>query len=427
MTLAVPRLDLLRTGLVQSRHEARDAVTTPATHFNPFDPAVRADPYPHYRDLRERIPVHRTPFGSVVVTRYDDVARTLRGAGFSRDIEANATEGMRLDRRDRTEAKSLLQLDPPDHTRLRRLATAPFTPRAIDRLRPTIEAFVDAGLDRMAADGGGDLVDLVAFPVPFAVISAMLHISTERADELRHWSLALTAGIEPMATPDELVAAAGASAAMRDFLSDVITKRRSNLGDDILSGLISAEESGDRLTTDELVSLVLLLYVAGHETTVNLIGNSALALMGEPEQVAAWRSDPSMGPGAVDELMRHQGPVHMTVRAAVEATSFPDVDGNPVDVAPGTVVTCLLASADRDPAMFEDPERLDLRRPEANRHLGFSAGAHYCLGASLARKEAEVALSRLFQRFERIEPAGEPVRNDRLTLRGLASLPLTVG
>ena len=172
--------------------------------FNPFDPAVRADPYPHYRDLRERIPVHRTPLGSVVVTRYDDVARALRGSGFSRDLEANATEGMRDTRRDRTEAKSLLQLDPPDHTRLRRLATAPFTPKAIDRLRPTITAFVDAGLDRMATDGGGDLVDLVAFPVPFAVISAMLDIPTERADELRYWSLTLTAGIEPMATTDEL-------------------------------------------------------------------------------------------------------------------------------------------------------------------------------------------------------------------------------
>lgn len=395
--------------------------------FNPFDPLVRADPYPHYRDLRERIPVHRTPLGSVVVTRYDDVARTLRGAGFSRDIEANATEGVRDNRRDRTEAKSLLQLDPPDHTRLRRLATAPFTPKAIDRLRPTIAALVDAGLDRMAADGGGDLVDLVAFPVPFAVISAMLDIPTDRAEELRYWSLTLTAGIEPMATPDELEAAAVASKAMREFLTEVIDHRRRNLGDDILSGLITAEESGDRLSTAELVSLVLLLYVAGHETTVNLIGNSALALLHNPDQADTWRADPSIGPGAVDELMRHQGPVHITARAAIEQTSFADVNGDPVEVAPGTLVTCLLASADRDPAMFADPDRLDLRRKDANRHLGFSAGVHYCLGASLARAEAEVALSRLFQRFGRIELAGEPVRNDRLTLRGLASLPLQVG
>ncbi len=402
-------------------------MTDQAAFFNPFDAAVRADPYPHYRDLRERIPVHRTPFGSVVVTRYDDVARTLRGTGFSRDIEANATEGVRDNRRNRSEAKSLLQLDPPDHTRLRRLATAPFTPKAIDRLRPTIAAFVDAGIDRLSADGGGDLVELVAFPVPFAVISAMLDIPTERADELRHWSLTLTAGIEPMATPAELEAAAVASAAMREFLAGVIAQRRHNLGDDILSGLISAEESGDRLSTAELVSLVLLLYVAGHETTVNLIGNSALALVNDDEQAAAWRADPSIGPGAVDELMRHQGPVHITVRAATEATSFPDANGEPVEVAAGTVVTCLLASADRDPAMFADPDRLDLRRKDANRHLGFSAGVHYCLGASLARAEAEVALSRLFQRFGRVELGGDPVRNDRLTLRGLASLPLTVG
>ena len=198
----------------------------PPMFFNPFDPAVREDPYPHYHDLRERIPVHRTPYGAVVVTRYDDVARTLRGAGFSRDVEANATQGVRENRVRGRQAKSLLQLDPPDHTRLRRLATAPFTPRAIDRLRPTIEAFVDAGLDRMAADGGGDLIDLVAFPVPFAVISAMLNIPTERADELREWSLALTAGIEPVATSAELEAAGVASEAMREFLSEVVTQRR---------------------------------------------------------------------------------------------------------------------------------------------------------------------------------------------------------
>ena len=194
-----------------------------------------------------------------------------------------------------------------------------------------------------------------------------------------------------------------------------------------MSGLISAEESGERLTTAELVSLVLLLYVAGHETTVNLIGNSALALLRAPDQAALLRDDPTVGPGAVEELMRHQGPVHITVRVAVEPTSFPDGLGAPVEVASGTVVTCLLAAADRDPAMFVDPDRLDLRRVDANRHLGFSAGVHYCLGASLARAEAEVALSRLFRRFDRIELAGAPVRNDRLTLRGLASLPLAVG
>ena len=398
----------------------------PATSFNPFDPVVRNDPYLHYRELRENAPVHASLFGSVILTRYDDVARVLRGVGFSRDIEANATQGRRPERPARERAKSLLQLDPPDHTRLRRLATAPFTPKAIDRLRPTIAALVDAGLDRMAADGGGDLVEHVAFPVPFAVISAMLDIPTERADELRGWSHAITAGIEPVATPDELIVAGTASEAMHEFLEDVIAHRRAHLGDDILSGLITAEEAGDRLTTDELTSLVLLLYVAGHETTVNLIGNSALALLREPEELAQLRADPTLAGSAVEELLRHQGPVQLTARVTTEDTTFVGGDGANIDVSAGTVLTCLLGSANRDDAMFADGDRLWLRRPDSNRHVAFAAGAHYCLGASLARAETEIALSRLFARFNAVELAGEPVRNDRLTLRGMASLPLTV-
>ena len=370
--------------------------------------------------------MHGTAFGSIVLTRYDDVARALRGIGFSRDIEANATQGRRPVGPERVRAKSLLQLDPPDHTRLRRLATAPFTPKAIDRLRPAITEFVDAGLDRMASDGGGDLVEHVAFPVPFAVISAMLDIPTERADELRGWSHALTAGIEPVATSQELVAAAAASEAMRGFLEGVIADRRTHLGDDILSGLISAEESGDRLSTDELISLVLLLYVAGHETTVNLIGNSVLALLREPGELAQWRADPAVAGAAVEELLRHQGPVQLTARVTTQATTFAVENDADIEVAPGTVVTCLLGSANRDSSMFADGDRLTLRRPEANRHLAFAAGAHYCLGASLARTETEIALSRLFDRFSDIELAGEPVRNDRLTLRGLQSLPLAL-
>jgi cytochrome P450 len=262
--------------------------------WDPADPAFRADPYPFYDRLRTEAPVYQAPGGPLVISRYDDVLRVLRSNSFSRDIEANArideTDLIAVRRRDRRGgAKTILNLDPPDHTRLRRLVSKAFTPRAIDRLRPRIEVMVDAVLDRAAEQGEIELVDELAFPVPFQVISELLDMPTERADELRSWSQALTLGLEPGATIDDLDAAEAAIMQLIPYLVAIIDARRAAPGEDLLSGLLAVEDEGDTLSPAELIAFVVLLYVAGHETTVNLIGNGTLALLRNPDELRRAR------------------------------------------------------------------------------------------------------------------------------------------
>jgi cytochrome P450 len=398
--------------------------------FNPFDPAFRADPYPFYDELRRDEPVHISAIGSIVLSRYDDVVATLRSNDYSRDIEENATDpidpGQLLRRqrrrqrlRDGTVAKTILNLDPPDHTRLRRLVSLAFTPTAIERLRPRIQMIVDEVLDRAAARGEMELVDELAFPVPFQVISELLDMPTERAEELRRWSQILTAALEPTTDEAGLDAADEAAGQMSHYVLDVIEHRRRHPGDDLLSALIAAEESGDRMTSPELLSFVTLLYVAGHETTVNLIGNGTLALLRHRDELARWRDDPTIGAKAVDELLRFDGPVQLTVRVPLVPVRLGDVE-----VDPGTVVMPLLGAANHDPAMFSDPHDLRLDRPNASRHVAFSAGIHYCLGASLARLEADVAIGSLIRRFPTLDLLDDPSWRDRLTIRGVDRLHL---
>ncbi len=398
--------------------------------FDPFDPAFRADPYPAYAGLREADPVHTSPFGFVVLTRYADVARTLRGNEFSRDIDANANvtdNAVREQRRERLRrrreqgdaAKNILNLDPPDHTRLRRLVSLAFTPSAIERLRPRVEALVAAAVDRAADRGSMELVDELAFPVPFQVISELLGMPTEREAEVRDWSQTLTAALEPTADEDTLTASEAAAASMSAHLDDVIQDRRGNLGEDLLSQLLVVEEAGDRLTPAELRSFVALLYIAGHETTVNLIGNGMLALLRHPDELRRWRDDPSLDATAIDELLRFDGPVQHTVRVPLQPVCYGDVE-----VAAGTTVMTVLGAANHDPAMFADPDDLRLDRPNAGRHLAFAAGIHYCLGASLAKLEATVAITSVIRRFPDVALAGEPHWRDRLTIRGVDQLPL---
>ncbi len=408
-----------------------------AVEFNPFDPAFRANPYPTYAALRSTDPVHQSAFGFTVLTRYDDVARTLRGSEFARDIEAHVNErpdDPRRARRERqrqriedgTVAKSILNLDPPDHTRIRRLASLAFTPSAIERLRPRVQQLVDDVLDRAADRGTIELVEDLAFPVPFQVISDLLDLPTDSSDEIRDWSQTLTASLEPTADEAVLDATEVAALQMGEYLGGIIEQRRRNPGDDLLSALIQAEEQGDRLSPAELLSFVILLYVAGHETTVNLIGNGTLALLRNPDEMRRWAADPSLDPGAIDELLRFDGPVQQTVRVPMVDVTYPGLDGNDVVVSKGTMVMTVLGSASHDPSVFDEPESLRLDRPNANRHLGFAAGVHYCLGASLAKLEASVAITSLIRRFPALELAGEPNWRDRLTIRGVDHLPLSV-
>lgn len=401
--------------------------------FNPFDPAFRANPHPFYDALRAEDPVHIALGGLVVLTRYSDVATVLRSNDYSRDIEKSAKPvedpvRLRMRERRRDSGKSILNLDPPDHTRLRRLVSKAFTPTVIEHLRPMVQHYVDQALDTVeqrVRDGGEcEMIDDLAFPVPFLVISAMLGMPITRADELREWSQVITRTLEPTVGMADIEEAETAFAGMLPFLDEVIADRRRNLGDDMLSSLISAEESGDKLSAEELVTFVLLLYIAGHETTVNLIGNSMLALLRAPDQLAYAREH-GLDSNAIDELLRFDGPVQHTVRVPLVPVQF-QVGGRTIEVAPGERVLTSLGAASHDPTVFADPHRLDLRRTNANRHLGFAAGIHYCLGSALAKLEAQVAIESLLKRFSRVELSGEPSWRDRLTIRGVDRLALVV-
>ena len=399
--------------------------------FNPFDPAFRANPYPFYDALRAQEPVHFTPLGTVVLTRYDDIGWTLRSADFSRDIEANAKESSdptmrakRERRRSRSGAKSILNLDPPDHTRLRRLVSKAFTPTAIERLRPRIQSLVDSALDAAAARGGLELIDDIAFPIPFQVISGLLDMPTDRADELRDWSQVITLALEPTSTLEDLDRTDAAIAELVPYLIGVIDDRRRHPGDDLLSSLLAVEDDGDTLSIEELISFVVLLYIAGHETTVNLIGNSVNALLAHPDQLAFWCRHPQGANTYVDELLRFDGPVQQTVRVPMVPVTY-ETSSGPITIEPGTVVTTVLGAANHDPRMFEMPHRLDLSRTNASRHMAFAAGIHYCLGSSLAKLEAEIAVGSLITRFPTMTPVGDISWRDRLTIRGVDRLELS--
>jgi cytochrome P450 len=249
---------------------------------------------------------------------------------------------------------------------------------------------------------------------------------TDRAHELRDWSQALTASLEPTADIAALDAADQAIAQLAPCMWEVIEERRHSLGDDVLSRLIAVEEEGDRLSPEELITFVILLYVAGHETTVNLIGNGVLALLRNRDQLVRWRDDPSLDDRAVDELLRFDGPVQHTIRVALVPVTYAGAGGEPVVVEPGGTVLTVLGAANHDPAVFDDPHSLRLDRPNSNRHLAFAAGIHYCLGASLAKMEASVAIGRLIRRFPDLELVGEPHWRDRITIRGVDRLQLSV-
>jgi cytochrome P450 len=319
-------------------------------------------------------------------------------------------------------AHSILNVDPPDHTRLRRLVSKAFTPKMVNELRPRIQELVDQALDVMAARGDADVIGDLAFPLPFTVISEMLGMPDGNRDEVRGWSHTLTKTLDPILTPEEVQAALAAADNMQAHVQHVLAWKRDHPADDLLTGLLAAEEEGDRLTELELLDQVLLLYVAGHETTVNLIGNATLALLGHPDQLARLRSDPELDAGAVEELLRYDSPVQFSRRIT---TADLDVDGT--TVPSGTFLLTCLGSANRDEARWgPTAAELDLTRADAGQHMSFGNGIHHCLGSSLARTEAQVAIGTLVRRFPGLEPAGEPERNGRVVLRGLESLPVRV-
>ena len=388
--------------------------------YNPFLAEVRDDPYPHYRALREADPIHRSPYLDMwVLTRYDDVALLLRDQRFSADRTKwagfEALEGFEPSR-------SLLSLDPPDHTRLRNLVSKAFTPRVIERLRPQAQEIVDAAVERAAERGELELIEELAYPLPVAVIARLLGVPKEDWPRFREWSRVLVGSLDPVAYPsaEQLTAVTAAQSALFDYLAGVVAERRREPRDDLISALIDVEERGDVLNERELLVMLNLLLVAGHETTVNLIGNGVLALLRHPDQLALLRERPELLESAVEELLRFDSPVQLTGRIAAE-----DCELGGREISRGQLILALLGAANRDPAQFPNPDRLDLTRTP-NQHFSFGRGIHFCLGAPLARLEGRIALGALVTCFPRLHLAGEPVRGETITLRGLTRLPLAV-
>ncbi len=392
--------------------------TTEPVQFNPLAPETIEDPYSLYHRLRAEDPVHRTPSGIWVLSRYDDVALVLRDARFGRrgfqELISARFGGPGF-------ARSMLLQDPPDHTRLRTLVSKAFTPRAIEGLRGRIESMVEALLDAAVDRGEMDLIADLAYPLPASVICEMLGVPLQDRDHLREWSAEIARSLDAVivADPDVIARANAAGVAIRDYFERLVTERRRAPRADILSGLIAAEEAGDRLSTDELFATVILLFLAGHETTANLIGNGMLALLRHPAELGRLRDDPALIESAVEELLRYDSPVQRVSRLTTA-----DVVIGDRTIPSGSLAIALLAAANRDPAYFPDPDRLDVARRD-NRHLAFGSGIHFCLGAPLARLEGRVVFAALLRRCPHLALATDRVEwRQTFALRALNSLPL---
>jgi cytochrome P450 len=402
------------------------------------------DPYPAYAALRESAPVHRVRLPSGVhawlVTRYADARVTLADPRLSKNPRRAAPEHWRdgrvgLPGEQRSELGGhLLNIDPPDHTRLRRLVSKAFTPRRMEQFRPRVQQLTDDLLDAVEPAGHADLIGSFAFPLPIVVICEMLGVPAEDQQDFRDWASGMLGHRGPASAGPGGAGGTGRAAPrggvgrsvrrIRAYLAEPIERKRADLGDDLLSGLITASDHDQHLTGAEVASMAFILLFAGFETTVNLIGNGTLALLRNPEQLAAVRADPALLPGAVEEFLRFDGPVEM---ATWRFTTEPVRIGG-VDVPAGEPVLVVLAAADRDPAVFPAPDQLDVRRAD-NPHLAFGLGIHYCIGAPLARIEGQVAIGTLLRRFPRLELAVPPEElrwRGGLIMRGLQSLPVTL-
>ena len=392
--------------------------------FNPMAPEFVADPYPTYHRLRAEDPVHQSPLGFWVLTRYEDVVSTLRDPRLIKEpIAAFVAARFGLQAPPLGMGLSMLDRDPPDHTRLRGLVSKAFTPRVIEQMRSHIQQIVDGLLDRVQGDRGMDLIEQFAYPLPVIVICEMLGVPVADHERFKGWGLDIARGLDAiMLPPDSPVAERSVLArrALADYFRGLIAERRRAPRDDMLSGLIAAEEAGDKLSEDELLATCILLLVAGHETTVNLIGNGSLALLRHPDQLRRLREDPGLIVTAVEELLRFDGPVQRTARIPSE-----DVTIGGKIIGKGEMVMPFIGAADRDPAQFPDPDRLDIGRTE-NRHIAFGWGIHFCIGAPLARVEGQIAINTLLRRMPRLTLAtAEPQHRQSLTLRGLTSLPVS--
>ncbi len=388
--------------------------------------AGRSDPYPRYHQLREIAPVHYSPdLEAWFVSRYDDVAAIVRDPRFGKDYPRQMEIKFGPDWRSHSSLArgedSMINRDGPEHARLRRLVITSFTWRCIEGLRPSIQRVMDDLIDPFSAKGGGDLMSEVAFPMPVTIIGELLGVPASDREQFRSWVVDLVAIFEMRVDDEDLRKADVANETIRDYFAELIAEKRRKPDDALLSRLVNAEDGGDRLTDDELSAMALLIFAAGFETTTNLLGNGLFGLLQQPDQVETLRARPELFPLLPDELLRFDGTAQMIVRDTQD-----EVEVAGIKIPASQTVFGMLGAANHDPTQFDNPDRIDVTRGRF-RPMSFGGGAHFCLGASLARAEIEIAFRTLLERFDSIAFDGEPPPfRDRLTLRGLPSLPIIV-
>lgn len=394
--------------------------------FNPLAPEFIQNPYPFYERLRTTDPMHLTPFGSFLASRHAEASLVMRDKRFGKDFVERTKRRYGPDIMNepifRSMSHWMLQQDPPDHTRLRGLVVKAFTARRVEDMRPRIQEIVDQTIDAVIERGQMDLIEDFAFRLPVTIICDMLGIPEEHREVFYKSSREGGRILDPVPlTPAEIAEANASNALAKLYFEQLFELRRRNPGDDLTTQLVQAEEDGSKLSNEELTANIILLFGAGHETTVNLIGNGLLALYRNPDQLALLKANPSLITNAIEEFLRYDSSVQLTGRVALE--DIEDLGGK--RIPKGETVLCLLGSANRDPAVYPDrPEALDIARPNV-RPLSFGGGIHHCLGAQLARIEAEIAIGTLLRRLPdlRLDDADNPEWRPTFVLRGLKRLP----
>jgi pimeloyl-[acyl-carrier protein] synthase len=394
--------------------------------FNPFDPTFHHTLYATYAEIREHQPIYPANLGGWrfwLLTRHADVDASLRDNRFGRGVYVKTPEQIRMEPEPYRPIVALLNdwmilRDPPDHTRLRKLVNHAFTPRVVENLRPRIQQIADELIERIEHNGSMDLIADYAFPLPIIVIAELLGVPAADRDLFRRWSSVLVQNIDLNQSNTTAIEGSKVALEFTAYMQSLIGERKRQPQADLLSELIAAEEQGDRLSEEELIANCALLLAAGHETTVNLIGNGVLALLRYPEQYARLGKEPELLPNGVEELLRYDSPVQMTFRDVMV-----DLEFNGVAMRRGEQVCMALGAANRDPAVFAEPDTLDLARREAGKHVAFAAGIHYCVGAALARAEGQIAIGTLARRLPglRLQEV-EPPLCDTIVLRGRRSV-----
>ncbi len=391
--------------------------------YDPTSSKIKANPYEKYRKLRALDPVHRLRLiDGWVLTEYDHVNAVLRDhRRFSNQRDSKGTNyGDDADYGGESDYTTLLGMDPPDHTRIRSLVSKAFTPRAVAGLQPRIQQIVDDLLDDIADKDRFDLIESFAYPLPITVIAEMLGVPSQDMDSFELWSNDVSLSIEPTVSEERAIRIRQAGEELFEYFDSIIALRRKQPQDDMITALMAVEDEGDRLTHQELLAMLLLLLVAGNETTRNLIGNGMLALLRNPDQLQKLRDEPDLMDNAINELLRYDSPVQLDGRRVVE-----DLEIGGKQIRAGQRVISMIGAANRDPSVFTNPDTLDITRQERS-HMSFGRGIHHCLGAPLALLEGRIAFASLLERFSSISLLREPEYRDQVVLRGVNELWIEV-